>query len=312
MDPTRPWLPEFPVDEALAARLIARLMPSLAGRRPVRVGEGWDNDVWRVDDWTFRFPRRPMAVDLLRIEARVLPALAPHLPLPVPAAVCIGEPSPAHPAPYLAHRFLPGVTLDRARLGDADRARLAPAIGACLKALHGIPRALAEAVGAPVDTHKRDAEARRRMIRERLPRLGGTRYAAHLPAAARWLDTIDLPSGAMRCVCHGDLYARHLLVEVAADGTPGALCGVIDWGDVMISDPGIDLSIAYGFVPPAARPAFFAAYGPVDPASDALARITALHYGVALALYGLDVGDAALADEADHTLRFALTSAPGE
>jgi aminoglycoside phosphotransferase (APT) family kinase protein len=39
---------------------------------------------------------------------------------------------------------------------------------------------------------------------------------------------------------HGDLHARHLLVDDS-----GAATAVIDWGDVCVADPGIDLSIAY-------------------------------------------------------------------
>lgn len=301
----KPWRPEFPVDAALAARLAAKLVPEVAGVAPERVGEGWDNDVWRFGAWTFRFPRRTLGAELIRFEARVLPALAPHLPIAVPAAERVAEPGPDHPAPYIAHRYVPGTTLDRARLDDAGRRRLAPQIAAFVKALHAIPRRIALDAGAPRDSAKRDVEKRRAMIRERLPRLAGTRYAHHMAPIAALCDAIppagDAIPGPARSVCHGDLYPRHLLVDPAGD-----LCGAIDWGDVMISHPGIDLSIAYTLLPAATRPAFWAVYGTVDDGTRALARVTAAHYGVALALYALDVGDAPLADEAEHNLRNAV------
>lgn len=41
-------------------------------------------------------------------------------------------------------------------------------------------------------------------------------------------------------VCHGDLHVRHLLVD-----RDGSATGVIDWGDLCLADPAVDLSIAY-------------------------------------------------------------------
>ncbi len=293
-----PWTPQFPVDAALARALAARLVPGTAACVPQRVGEGWDNDVWRFGEWTFRFPRRPLAVELIRIEARVLPALAPHLPIAVPAAKYVGEPGPDHAAPYIAHRFVPGSTLDRARLDADARVRLAPQIAEFLVALHRLPIDLARSAGAPDDTAKCDIDARRRLTRSRLPRLMGTRYAPWLAGIEAVVDRAGPPPGAARTVCHGDLYPRHLLVDGDGD-----LCGAIDWGDVMISHPGIDLSIAYTVLPPAARPGFFAVYGSVDAGTEALARVTAAHYATALGLYALDVEDAPLADDAEWICR---------
>src|SRR5690606_33005219 len=69
---------------------------------------------------------------------------------------------------------------------------------------------------------------------------------------------------------HGDLDARHLIVERRADGVRAS--GVIDWGDVMLADPAIDLALAVGFMEGEARSAFFEAYGPIDEDTEALAR----------------------------------------
>lgn len=296
--PPDPWTPRFPVDAALASKLAARLVPETAGCAPVRVGEGWDNDVWRFGEWTLRFPRRPLAVELIRTEARVLPAIAPYLPIAVPAAEHVAEPGSEHPAPYVAHRFVPGTTLDRANLGPRAREELAPQIAGFLKALHGVPPELARSAGAPDDVAKCDIDARRRLARGRLPRLAGTRFARWIEALGAVLDRDDAMPGAERAVCHGDLYPRHLLVDDRGD-----LCGAIDWGDLMISHPGVDLSIGYSFLPPSARPNFFDVYGPIEAGTAALARVTAAHYATALAVYALDVGDAPLADDAEWICR---------
>jgi aminoglycoside phosphotransferase (APT) family kinase protein len=81
-------------------------------------------------------------------------------------------------------------------------------------------------------------------------------------------------------VCHGDLHVRQVLVE------QGRLTGVVDWVDVCRSDPGIDLAIAFSFLPPEGRPAFFAAYGAPDGASLIRARVLALNLSAILAAYG--------------------------
>ena len=78
---------------------------------------------------------------------------------------------------------------------------------------------------------------------------------------------------------HGDLYARHLLVDASHD-----LCGVIDWGDVCIGDPSIDLGIAWSFFPAEGRRRFFAIYGEVDAATAERARFNAVNHAIAAAL----------------------------
>ncbi|MEU6376544.1 aminoglycoside phosphotransferase, partial [Streptomyces sp. NPDC046909] len=60
--------------------------PDLADH-PVRLGaRGWDNQLWRLgDDLAVRLPWATQDADtLLRKEHTWLPALAPHLPLPIP------------------------------------------------------------------------------------------------------------------------------------------------------------------------------------------------------------------------------------
>jgi aminoglycoside phosphotransferase (APT) family kinase protein len=90
---------------------------------------------------------------------------------------------------------------------------------------------------------------------------------------------------------HGDLHARHVLVG------EGRVTGVIDWGDVCVADRAVDLSLVWSFLPPAARPAFFEVYGPIDKAQELRARALALSLGSALALYGRAEGLAALERE---------------
>jgi aminoglycoside phosphotransferase (APT) family kinase protein len=98
---------------------------------------------------------------------------------------------------------------------------------------------------------------------------------------------------------HGDLYSRHLLV--AEDNQ---LAGVIDWGDIHLGDPALDLAIAHTFLPPAARDKFCRAYGRIDDAAWHLARLRGLWHTLMVLVYGHDVGDADLVRESREALHF--------
>lgn len=138
---------------------------------------------------------------------------------------------------------------------------------------------------------------------ERLDAVERLEPALPVAEARRALDrwtTLPAPPGPPRW-CHGDLYARHLLVDAAS-----SLCGVIDWGDTCCGDPARDLAAAIAMAPQEALPAFERAYGSVEPATWERARLAALHVGLALVVYGHDVGDAALADAGRRSIVGAL------
>ncbi len=90
-------------------------------------------------------------------------------------------------------------------------------------------------------------------------------------------------------IVHGDLYARHVLL--AGDG---ALAGVIDWGDVHVGDPALDLAVGDLIFTPADRAAFFAAYGDIGERTRLRARYRAIYHAALVADYGTRIGDAAL------------------
>jgi aminoglycoside phosphotransferase (APT) family kinase protein len=109
----------------------------------------------------------------------------------------------------------------------------------------------------------------------------------------------SIAKGRRVSLVHGDLYSRHLLVE------GGALSGVIDWGDMHLNDPGIDLTIGFLFFPPAARESFFAAYGGAGEATIRLARFRAVSHSLAVLPYALQTADGALERETRRALAWA-------
>ena len=295
MPTPQPWNAEREITPELAQALIEEQFPELPARSVELSGTGWDNAAFIVDKaWVFRFPRREVAVDLIATEAAVLPSLAPHLPLPIPVPACVGVPSERFPWPFVGYRRIEGETADRALLDDGLRADAARPLAAFLRALHDRPADELAALGLSGDTMKRlDLDYRIDRLHENLRALEALGLVDD-PGAWRWVIE-DLPAGwtpGTGTVVHGDLYARHFLVD--ADGTP---CGVIDWGDVHLGDAAVDLSLAHGFLPASAHADFRAGYGRIDEDTWKVARFRALHAAAATAPYAKDMGDRALLRE---------------
>lgn len=295
-----------PADIELGPDLVRALVAPLVGAPPRDVrpaGEGWDNAAFLVDGtWLFRFPRRAAAVPLLEREVRLLPRLAPLLPAPIPEPVHVGAPGPAFPWPFAGHRLLRGREAADARLDDGARIALAGPVARFLRSLHDVaPDALG--VDLPRDPAQR-ADMRRR-VPACLELLGELVSLGLIDDAGPWRSAVEpaleLPAATADAVVHGDLHARHLVVDDA-----GALAGVIDWGDAHRGDPAVDLQIVWSFFPPAARADFLERYGPVPPERLLRARVVAVFLAAALARHAHHAGRDALLRESLDGLRRCL------
>jgi aminoglycoside phosphotransferase (APT) family kinase protein len=285
-----PWTADVTLDEGAVRRLLSQF-PELAVDSLRPLAAGWDYAVWIVNEqWAFRFPRRQIAIPGVEREIRVLPSLAPHLPLEVPVPVFVGTPADGYPWPFFGARLLPGRELGDIALDDAARARLGVTLARFLRQLHSID-ADAE---LPLDPNARADMARRvPKAREQLVELEALGWP-RLASADRLLDEAErLPPPTQSTVAHGDLHFRQVLAH--DDATP---TGVIDWVDVCRGDPAIDLSMFWSFVPPSGREAFLEEYGGVTDDQLLRARIVALSLGAALARYGKAEGFANVEREA--------------
>jgi aminoglycoside phosphotransferase (APT) family kinase protein len=305
-----PWSPEVVVSADLARSLIEAQFPALAPARAEPLGAGWDNAAFRVNgSYVFRFPQRQLAVPFLETETRVMPAVAPRLPLAAPAPLFVGRPAGGYPWPFAGYARIPGRTACAANLDEGQRAAAAEPLGRFLAALHAFPAADAARAGAGPDTLGRlDLPRRRPWARERLADLAARGLVADVRPFTALLDAAP-PTCEPRAdtLVHGDLYARHLLVDEA-----GRLDGVIDWGDVHLGDPAVDLMIAHTFLPPEAHPAFRRAYGPVAGQTWALARLRGLWHSLAVVGYAAEVGDADLLREGQTGLGYLAAGCGGE
>jgi aminoglycoside phosphotransferase (APT) family kinase protein len=291
------WEPEIVVDEALAERLLAEF-PELEGESLRLLAYGWDYTVWVVAErYAFRFPRRAIGVPGTEREIAVLPELAPRLPIAVPAPLFVGRPTEEYPWPFFGSELLRG----REATGLEAEARVGVALqlAGFLRILHSLDVDME----LPVDVNGR-AEMSKRVpmtleLLDELQRLGLWKEP---PSLRPFLDEArGLPPGELTSVVHGDLHFRQVLVD------DGQVTGVIDWVDVCRSDPAIDLSMAWSFLPPDGRARFLEAYGPVTEEQLVRARVLAISLSAALAWNARAEGLAVVEQEALAGLVRALT-----
>jgi aminoglycoside phosphotransferase (APT) family kinase protein len=293
------WTPEVEVHVELAAELLSDL-EGLSVDRVELLGAGWDNVAYLVDDsLVFRFPQRAVAARIMENELRALPSLAPRLPLPIPRPTYVGGPCARYPWRFAGYPRLRGTTACRTSLRSIAPGLVEPLAG-FLEALHAIPGA--QAIAEPDAFGKLDLAVTKERITARLEQA----------AAGGWLDGIDalraILSLSPPCtperivVCHGDLYARHLLVD------EGVLTGVIDWGDVHRGDPSVDLSIAWMLFSARERARFWTLYRGATAREIDLARLRALGHSLGTLAYALEIGD----QDLERACRFALDNVRDE
>jgi aminoglycoside phosphotransferase (APT) family kinase protein len=293
---TDPWTAEQEVSPREARSLIESRFPDLAPATVVPFADGWDNTGYLVNDaLVFRFPRRKLGAQCMQREIPVLAHLASQVPLSIPVPEWVGEPAAGFPWPYAGYRLLPGRSACAAHLDDDQRLQLAEPLARFLAALHAISPRDGHEMGACGDfIGKLDVEKRLRQEPEKLARL------ADLGLVKDPDSLLSLMAGARaarppeeRCLTHGDLYCRHLILDDESE-----LTAIIDWGDVHVGDPAVDLFLVETFLPPAAREVFERTYGTIDEDTRRLARMRAVYHTTSVLLYALDIGDAHLQREA--------------
>lgn len=303
------WTPEKTLDQALAQQLIESQFPQLAPAQLESFGAGWDNTVYAVNQqWVFRFPRRQMALALMDSEWQLLKALAQPefkqpLGLQLPQAQFWGQASQDFDWPFVGYRLVEGQTACRAQLSQLEREALIPQLAAFLNALHHLP--LGDLPPLPDDKLRRmDIAWRLPKLQERLDFAAGLGLLqAERAGIAALLNSLPAttPAGRPRCLVHGDLYIRHLIVNPARQ-----LTGVIDWGDAHQGDPAVDLAIVYAALPPATRRSFWLHYGEVSAETQLLSRFRALYSCLMILIYGQQENDRDLVREGQQGIQWLL------
>ena len=220
-----------------------------------------------------------------------MPAIVDRLSANVACPRRVGRPSADYPRPFAGYRFIAGRELCQAAPPADRRTRLAEELGKFLGSLHAISAAEASHLGAPTDNLGRlNIKRRSEQTREQLLKAAEQGLIDYPTRWERLLDKLlsVCPEPRRACVVHGDLYSRHVIVEAteSCQHEDARLAGIIDWGDVHVGDPAIDLSCAWSLFDVHGRQQLLRAYGPVDSGTLTLARFRALAHSAICLVYG--------------------------
>lgn len=298
----QPWQADFEVTDALAKRLIETQFPQLGAVHLQPFGEGWDNKAFLINDRiVFRFPRREVAAPAIQYEMAILSKIAPHLPLPIPNPIYAGKPDFGYPWVFSGYDILDGDLACSARLNEAERHQLAAPLGEFLACLHQQAFRFDPANMPPDNLGRNDLVKVHERIEKHYPMTKGLLSPELRRAVRAYMDHPPSFQIQRDSLVHGDFYVRHLLLNASRH-----LAGVIDFGDCMLGDPGIDMAMAWTFLPPSAHAVFKQAYGPMRPDSWRFASCFSLIYGLILTNYGHAEKDEDLIFESQLMMKYWL------
>ncbi|QJC53946.1 phosphotransferase [Paenibacillus albicereus] len=303
MGGTNVWDAEWEVDEEQARTLIGKQFPQLSSKQVKRLDSGWDNTVFLIgDEYVFRFPRRTFAIGTIRTEGRLLPELEPFMTLPYPIPLFYGEASDEYPAPFLGYAYVPGDF--PIGLTEERRALSAEKLAKFLRRLHEFPVQAALKGGVKQD-HRNltDIASRKVQMTGFLSKVVDHLSPEESGAIETYMGRLQKDRvEAVNVLLHGDLHFKNILVN-----ENGIVSGIIDWGDLSVGHPACDLSVAYSFLPPFARGAFFETYGGADEETKLLARLIAVYIPILILMQAVDDGNEAIAAEAKFNIMRALS-----
>jgi aminoglycoside phosphotransferase (APT) family kinase protein len=204
--------------------------PELLDAEVAELGHGLDNTAYVAGDLVLRVADG----GAVGREARLLHALAPHVPIPIPTPRFADE-----DAGVLGYERIPG----RPLLGREPPPGTARRLGRFLRDLHSVDPATVEDL---IPTEDADSSGW-------LEDLEGPRDLVRVVHATRPQPARE------RVVAHADLGAEHILE------LDGRLTGIIDWSDAAITDPALDFARLYRDFGPGFRADLVRAYGPLPP-----------------------------------------------
>lgn len=240
---------ELAPDACLVTQLLREQFPQLADHdvRPSQAS-GSSNFVFRVgDEWAVRLPRTDDYIADLLTEARWLPHLTPHLAVPVPEMLLLGQPSAHFGRPWTVVRWIAGEPPEH--LDPDAQSRLATSLGGFMRRLHGVDISGVDTnsqqwgyrAGEPV-TEVIDRWAG--IAAEGLQDLFDPRQVAEAWRRLRQVPPASMPPSWI----HTDLSSENLLAT--ADGD---LTAVLDFGGLSVGDRSVDLLYAWSMFDEPAR-----------------------------------------------------------
>ena len=261
--------------------------PGFVVETAVFIEDGQYNHVLLLnDDTIFRFPRFVGGVEQLALETKILTAVQPFLPLPVPNPSYIQFQNQKVGLAFMGYQLIPGEPLMPAAFAKIeDKTAVARQIAAFLQALHTVP--IRDLIDEPLplsDTPEEWWDVYGRIQTNLFPYM---RLDACKSVADHFESVLDDPQQMQYepVLRHGDFGTGNLL----HDPVTQQMSGIIDFGFAVLGDPAFDVAglLTYGepFVQEIAR--FYPAVHDFWPR----VRFYKGTFALIEALYGIENGD---------------------
>jgi aminoglycoside phosphotransferase (APT) family kinase protein len=284
---THLWAQTIDVNADIASKLI-EAQHHLPVEAITLLDEGWDNLVFLVNqELIFRFPRREFGVVCIENEINILPFISKNISFHISNPEWIGQPCELYPYHYAGYRLLPGKPLCDATENLISDFVFAQQLANWLSELHSIP-----VVEGHAKLIKGDQDWRLN-VNHRIARCvdNVNRYnnffeqagfdTKNLVEIINSLNQLNLHSE-KKCYLHGDLYSRHIIVNEQL-----LPVGLIDWGDLHIGPPGIDLAVGMIFTEEI-LPVFLEAYGNLEAATIHISLFHAFCHSISFLPYAYE------------------------
>ncbi len=295
------WHPEINVTDDFAETIIGKQFSELVPVKIKCIGDGLDNKVLLVNNqFVFKFPHRAAAALIIERERTVLDNLQEFVTLLIPKPIYVGKPCDDYPHHFYGYQIIKGKSVCDVEIDVTSRNASVTKLAEFLKELHSVSGARAHTMGAGKQIFDRaDIDKVIISLRKGIGKINAQNIASIDPAVLN--EEIKKASSATlskkKVLVHGDLYCRHLMFDNKN------LVGIIDWGQVGVNHPAVDLGIVFSFYDANYHQTFFNIYGTIDSQTYAYARFLGLYSMMMIMFYAHAVNDLQLFQAARESIR---------
>lgn len=292
--------PDINLTDDFVQSIFEKQFPELTPVKINCIAEGWDNKIFFVNDqFIFKFPHRKTAALIIEQEHTVLSHLQGLVGLKIPNPIYTGKSTDDYPYNFYGYQMIKGESVCNTDLSVTTRNLSVTKLAEFLKRLHSMDETKARTMGAVDSVFDRtDINKVMKYLMKGVEKINTRNIPSInltvLNEEMKTVASVQLPKA--KVLVHGDLYCRHLMFD------HNDLVGIIDWGHVGINHPAVDLGVVFSFYPTDCHQAFFDIYGNIDSQTHVYARFLGLYSAIIVMLYGYDIGDAQLVQEAKDSI----------
>lgn len=218
---------------------IKQKYPSLREKDVKVYNDRWDYIVYVIaDKEAFRFPRRDDYAKTLPREVAFLDVFSPRSPVQVPKLTLSHLPDSK---PYVTYTFIPGVQFTDVvseTFSQQELNQVAHELGSFLTALHSFPKDKAKEMGiGELQVYQSWSERLDKIKTTVFPHISFPEQQWITQLFTNFLDGVK-NNPPQNCVTHADMMPEHIIV----DPDVHRLNGIIDFGDMVITDPAYDFT----------------------------------------------------------------------